>query len=87
MVEAVYILCALTSLACAGLLLRSWWRSRHRLLLWSSLCFVGLMVNSAIVVVDKMVVGASMDLSVISKIPAVIGLAIFLFGLIWEGDG
>lgn len=85
MLEAVYILCALTSLLCAALLLRSWWTSRARLLLWSSLAFVGLMINSAMVVVDKMVV-AGVDLSVPTKIPAVIGLSLFLVGLIWE-DG
>lgn len=87
MVEAVYILCAVTSLACAALLLRTWWSSRRRLLLWSSLCFVGLMLNSALVVVDKIILGPQMDLAVVTKVPAVIGMAIFLFGLIWEGDG
>lgn len=83
MAEAVYILCALTSLVCAGLLLRSWWHGRHKLLLWSALCFVGLMLNNAFLVADRLL-APSVDLTVIMKIPAVIGLAIFLFGLIWE---
>ncbi len=86
MIEAVYILCALTSLLCAVLLFRSWWGSRRRLLLWSSLCFIGLMINSAMVVFDKMI-ATGVDLSVPTKVPAVIGMALFLFGLIWEGDG
>lgn len=45
---AVYILCAVTSVLCAGLLVRSYLRSRVRLLLWSALCFVGLAVNNVL---------------------------------------
>lgn len=42
MPAAVYILCGLTSVLCAVLLLRSYARKRVRLLLWSGLCFAGL---------------------------------------------
>ena len=35
----VYVLCFLTSVACAWLLGRSYQRGRTRLLLWSSVCF------------------------------------------------
>ena len=41
MATLVYALCALTSLACAVLLLRGYASSRVRLLLWSGLCFCG----------------------------------------------
>lgn len=41
MVSIVYILCAITSLACAVLLLRSFRRTRARLLLWSGISFAG----------------------------------------------
>ena len=41
MAAAVYVLCALTSLACAVLLLRAYLRRKVRLLLWSGLGFVG----------------------------------------------
>ena len=37
--EAVYVLCFLTSTACAWLLGRSYARTGARLLLWSSICF------------------------------------------------
>ena len=37
---AVYILCFLTSSACAWLLGRSYLRSKARLLLWASACFL-----------------------------------------------
>ena len=86
MVEAVFILCALTSLACAALLLRGWYASRSRLLLWSGLCFFGLMLNNVVLIIDKLVL-PSVDFSFYTKLPAVVGLGLFLFGLIWEADG
>lgn len=82
--DVVYVLCALTSLACALLLLRSWWRARSsRLPLWSALCFIGLFCNNLLLVVDK-ILFPSVDMTMLTKLPAVVGLAVFLFGLIWE---
>ena len=63
MAEAVYILCALTSLGCAMALLRTYFRRRTRILLWSSLCFIGLAVNNALLIAD-LVVYRDIDLSV-----------------------
>lgn len=83
MANLVYALCAVTSLACAVLLLRGYGRSRARLLLWSGLCFLGLFVNNAMLVVDTRI---EFDLSVIRSLPAVIGLALLLYGLVWESD-
>ena len=54
MAQAIYILCALTALACASLLLRSYFKSGHRLLLWSGLCFVGLSVNNLLLTLDRL---------------------------------
>lgn len=85
MAKVVYILCALTSLGCATLLLRSWWRGKQKLLLLSALCFVGLMLNNVFLVADKLIF-PSVDLSFIVKLPAVVGLALFFFGLIWESE-
>ena len=42
----VYLLCFLTSFACAVLLLRSYRASLARLLLWSGLCFLLLAVTN-----------------------------------------
>ena len=83
MANLVFALCALTSLACAVLLLRGYRRSRARLLLWSGLCFVGLFVNNALLVVDARIV---YDLSVVRTLPAVIGIVLLLYGLVWESD-
>jgi hypothetical protein len=81
--EAVYTLCALTSLLCAALLLRSWLESRSHLLLWCLLCFVGLAINNILLFVDK-VVATGTDLSVWRALPAALGVAALVFGLVWE---
>lgn len=79
----VYALCALTSLACALLLLRGYGRSRARLLFWSGLCFAGLFVNNAMLIVDWR---AQSDLSVLRSLPALVGVALLIYGLVWEAD-
>ena len=83
MATLVYALCALTSLECAVLLLRGYVTSRARLLLWSGLCFAGLAANNVILLVDKRVV-PSIDLSLWRSLPALAGVAILLYGLVWE---
>ena len=85
MAQAVYLLCALTSIVCAVLLVRGYRRSRSRLLLWSSLCFVGLAANNSILVVDRLVV-PDIDLSAWRLVPAVIGVGVLVYGLIAEGE-
>ena len=82
----VYVLCTLTSLACAVLLLRAWRRTRHRLLLWSGLCFVGLATNNALVVLDARFTPAQ-DLTLMRTLPALVGVALLLYGFIWDADG
>ena len=83
MAEAVYLLCGLTSLFCATLLIRSFRRQRSRLLLWSSLCFAGLAANNALLVVDLMVV-PEVDLSPVRTTVAAAAMLLLLIGLIWE---
>jgi hypothetical protein len=83
MATIVYALCALTSLACAVLLLRGYFSSRVRLLLWSGLCFAGLAANNVLLLIDKRVV-PTMDLSLWRSLPALAGVAVLLYGLVWE---
>lgn len=83
MVTLVYALCALTSLACAVLLLRGYRASRARLLLWSGLCFTGLAANNVILLIDTRVV-PTIDLSLWRSLPALAGVAILIYGLVWE---
>jgi hypothetical protein len=83
MAEAVYVLCGLTSLFCAGLLVRSFWMRRTRLLLWGSLCFIGLALNNALLVVDLMVV-PQLDLTAVRSTVAAVAMFLLLVGLVWE---
>jgi hypothetical protein len=78
----VYLLCAATSALCAGLLIRSYLANRTRLLLWSSLCFTGLALNNLLLVVDKAT--PEVDLSVARSLPALAGILLLLYGLIWD---
>jgi len=84
MAGIVFVLCALTSAACAVLVLRSYFATRVRLLLWTGLCFAGLCVNNILLVVDART--PSVDLSVWRSLPAVAGLAILIYGLVWDAD-
>jgi hypothetical protein len=83
--ELVYILCALTSLACAILLVRSYLASRTRLLWWSSVCFIGLFVNNSILVTDLML--TTSDLLFLRDITNLASVAALIFGLIWDARG
>lgn len=83
MATAVYVLCALTSAACAALLWRGWRASRTPLLLWSALCFAGLALHNGMLFVDK-VVAPDVDLSTFRLSTALAALLVLLGGLIWE---
>lgn len=79
----VYILCAATSALSAVLLLRGYAQSRARLLFWSGLCFAGLALNNVFLVVDTHVI-PEVDLSFWRTIPALIGVSLLVYGLVWE---
>lgn len=83
MATLVYVLCALTSIGCAILLFRGYNKSHARLLFWAALCFAGLAINNVLVFVDERVVPMT-DLSVWRSIPALVGVAVFVYGLVWE---
>ncbi|AKQ69373.1 hypothetical protein A176_006285 [Myxococcus hansupus] len=86
MAEAVYILCALTSLACAVMLLRAYKRTGTRLLLWSGLCFVGMVVSNVLLFVDLVVLPSSIDLFMPRLIATLSSASILLYGLIWDAS-
>jgi hypothetical protein len=81
--QATYLACAVASLVCAALLLRAWWVGRHRLLLWSGLCFAGLAINSVAMVLDLVVITGA-DLRWVRHLTAHAAMAVLLFGLVWE---
>mgnify|MGYP006162607277 CR=1 FL=1 len=81
MAEAVYVLCALTSLACALLLLRGYFRRKTPLLLWSGICFFGFAVNNVLLFLDKVVI-TEVDLSILRASSGVIALTFLMYGLV-----
>jgi len=81
--EAVYLLCALTSVSCALLLLRAYRKSQSALLLWSSLCFGMFALNNVLRVVDRLVV-SNVDLLIMRTSVMLTGFVLLLYGLIWE---
>jgi hypothetical protein len=84
-VTAVYVGCAITSLACALLLLAAYRRQRARLLLWSCVCFAWLAVNNVLLVVDRVLV-TDVDLSIARVGSALVGLVTLLYGLIYDSQ-
>ena len=81
----IYSLCALTAFLCAWLLLQAYRRSRYKLLLWGGLCFCGLTLSNALLVLDQLVV-PMIDLSAYRLLTALFAVGILLFGLIWENE-
>lgn len=85
MASLVYLLCAITSLLCASLLLRSYLANRTPLLFWSSLCFVGLAMNNILLFIDLVIV-PSIDLSFYRTLCALLAVLVLVFGLIWDNE-
>ena len=82
--EIVYILCAVTSLACAVLLVRAYLRSRSPLLLWSSVCFVGLLINNVVLVVDVVLTTNEVDLLLVRDLTNTSSVVARVIGLLWS---
>ena len=83
MAAAVYVLCALTSLACALLLLRGYADRGVRLLLWSGLGFVGFALGNIMLVVEVVIL-PERDLVIYRSLPVLAGLAVLIYGLVWD---
>jgi hypothetical protein len=81
----IYSLCALTSLACAWLLLASYRRTGHRLLFWSGWSFVAMTVNNLFLVLDK-VVFPDVYLLPVRLLAALVSMLLLLYGLIYEKE-
>ena len=79
----IYVLCALTSGICAVLLLRGYQRTGVRLLFWCGLCFVGLMLNNVLLFIDLQVLPET-DLSTWRTLPALAGVVVLIYGMVWE---
>jgi hypothetical protein len=81
----VNVLGTLTAGLCALLLLRAYVRVNKRLLLWCGLCFAGLTIANAVVVVDLFVIPDA-SLYRARLLLAVVSMFVMLYGLIFESD-
>lgn len=79
------VLAAITCLACTVFLFRGYVQRRIRLLLWSTLCFVGLTVSNILLIFDLVILPA-VDLRAIRTSAALIGMLFLLYAFIWESD-
>ena len=86
MAPLFYGLCTLTALFCAVLLLRAYSRSRYRLLLWGGLCFLGLTLNNALLVVDKLITGPETNLFTWRLVAALAAMLVLLYGIIFDAE-
>lgn len=85
MAALVYCLGTLVTLLCALLLLRSYARTRTRLLLWSGLCFSGLTVSNLLLIIDMLVL-TELDLYLWRLATAAVAMLVLLYGLVFASD-
>ena len=84
MAEAIYILCAVLSACCAVLLFRQHHESRTQLTFWTGVGFTGLALNNAILVVDLVILPATIDLSILRAFVAVAAMGALVIGFVWH---
>jgi hypothetical protein len=82
----LYLTAVFTCLACTVLLYRGYRNSRLKLLLWSTLCFVGLSISNVLLFFDLVVFPVEIDLRAWRLGTALAGLLFLLYGFIWEAD-
>lgn len=82
----VYALCFATSTVCAWLLVRSYRKTRAKLLMWSASCFVLLAANNLIVIFD-MLVFPDLDLRLYRLGLSLAAALVLLFGFVWDLEG
>lgn len=81
----VYVLCFLTSSACAWLLGRSYKTSGVRLLFWSSVCFAFLAANNLVLVLDLVVWPTpDVDLRLPRGLFSLAAAASLIWGFVWD---
>lgn len=75
----------LTTLLCAVLLLRGFFRVRRKLLLWSGLCFAILTVSNFFKIADLLIF-PDIDLYTYRVGSAALAMALLVYGLVWESQ-
>ena len=84
MAVLIYVLCSITALICAVMLLLGSRRTGSRMLFWSGLCFAGLALTNLVVVVDALRLFPHENFSSLRLGSALLALMLLLYGLIFE---
>jgi len=82
-VNTVYLLCFLTSLSCCLLLIRSYRRSRSKVLLWTAACFVLLAIDNLLVVLDLILL-PNVNLLLPRLLATLLAVSTLIIGFVWE---
>ena len=77
---AVFVLCAVSSIGCALLLLRAWLADRSRLVLGALACFAGLALSNLVLAYDELALPHEELLW--RCVPSAVGLAVLAFVMI-----
>jgi Family of unknown function (DUF5985) len=85
MAGIVYALCTIAALLCSWLLLKAYRRSHYKLLLWGGLCFLGLTLNNALLIIDRILIPYQ-DLYTWRLAAALLSMLVLLYGLIWDAE-
>jgi hypothetical protein len=65
------------------MLFRGYMRTGVRLLFWSGLCFLGLMLDNIMLYADVYVF-PDVSLVLWRKVPGLLAISLLLFGLVWD---
>ena len=82
----VYVLCFLTSGACAWLLGRSYRANGAPLLFWSSVCFAFLAANNLVLMIDLVVFPQMFDLRIVRLSLTLAAVVSLVWGFIWRAE-
>jgi hypothetical protein len=85
MAAAVYMFCAVTSIMCAALLLRTSSRSGARLLFWSGWAFACLALGNVFLFLD-LALFPQRDLLMVRNLITLGGIGMMLYGLIFQSE-
>lgn len=83
--KIVYLFCAIITIGCAVLLIRSYLRNRVKLVFWGAVFFVCFALSNVVLFFDLGILPPSIDLSPYRDALTFAGLAAMIFGLIKEG--
>ncbi len=81
----VYLLCLVTCVLCAGLLVRAWLKTRIRLMMWTATGFVFLAFNNLFLFCD-VVLFPNIDFSIPRFTASLLAVATMIVGFIWEAE-